>query len=277
MHRLFVNICKLITDITPITGIEDEGEIIMQKKECCLFAMAILAASILTAAAHSARINVNVLEMIDSEAKELNHDSYNNVLKISYDVMNSGSIDYGARVRLDIFNGTKYAATLWSKETALIPGERKTINMYWHAPGENETWTANARLYRAYEIKEIGSISGISGKGSSENTLEISSVRVYENEIKFRVKSRVDAKNIILYPVNYPAGWIFEQEEIGGIKAGSDKAASIHYETGAFREREITLIAVSEDGRNYGTKTFLMKKETGLGRLAGQFRDWLGI
>jgi len=251
----------------------------MQKKEYCLFAigMLILAASLLTTTAYSAKINVNVLELINSQAKEINHDTYNNVLKISYDVMNSGSIDYGARIRLDIFNGTKYTTTIWSKEEAIIPGERKTINMYWYSPSDNETWTANARLYRAYEIKEIGNVTEISGKGNSENTLEISSARVYENEIKLRVKSRADTKNIILYPINYPAGWLFEQEEIGGINAGSSKAASIHYETGAFHEREITVIAINEDGKNYGTKTFMLKKEEGLSKLVGQLRDWLGI
>ncbi len=251
----------------------------MQKKEYCLFAIAMLAASLLTATAHSAKIDVNVLELINSEAKEINHDSYNNVLKISYDVMNSGSIDYGTRVRLDIFNGTKYTTTLWSKEAVIIPGNRKTINLYWYSPGEFETWTAKARLYLAYEIKEIGNLTEISGKGNSANTLEISSMRVYENEIKLRVKNQndADAKNVILYPINYPAGWLFEQEEIGDIKAGSDKAAAIHYETSAFREREITLIAVSEDGKNYGTKTFTLKKEEGLSKLVGRFRDWFGI
>ena len=134
-----------------------------------------------------------------------------------------------------------------------------------------------ARLYRAYEIKEIGNITEISGKDSSENTLEISSARVYENEIKLRVKSRADTKNIILYPINYPAGWLFEQEEIGGINAGSSKAASIYYETGAFHEREITVIAISEDGMNYGTKTFTLKKEEGLSKLISQLWDWLGL
>ncbi len=249
----------------------------MQKTEYLIFVAGLVAASILLSAAYSAKIEVNVAELINSEAKEINHDSYNNVLKISYDVMNSGSLEYGARVRLDIFNGTAQTATLWSKEEVLTPGERKTISLYWYQQPENETLTANARLYRAYEIKEIGNVTETSGKGNSANTLEINSVRVYENEIKFKIKSTEDAKNVVVYPVKHPAGWIFEQESAGDIKAGSEKTASIHYETGAFREREVTLIAVSENGRNYGTKTFALKKKEGLSEWIGRFSDWLGL
>jgi len=245
----------------------------MQKTGHIIFVMCFAAASMLMSAAHSAKIEVNVAELISSEAKEMNHDSYNNLLKISYDVLNSGSIEYGARVRIDIFNGTKYRTTLWSKEEVINPGERKTINLYWYQQPENETVTAKARLYRAYEIKEIGNITETSGKGNSENTLEINSVRVYENEINFRIKSTKDAKNVIVYPVNQPAGWVFEEDAIGDIMAGGEKPASMHYETGAFREHEITLIAISEDGRNYGTKTFALKKKEGLDAWIGRFSD----
>ncbi|MBU4245756.1 MAG: hypothetical protein KKE71_01820, partial [Nanoarchaeota archaeon] len=86
-----------------------------------------------------------------------------------------------------------------------------------------------------------------------------------------------DAKNVIVYPLKHPRAWLFEQNEIGEIAADGEKSASIRYETGAFYEREITLIAISEDGHNYGIKTFAMKKEEGLNKWLGRFMDWLGV
>lgn len=248
----------------------------LNKERRIIFAV-LLAVMISASAANAARLDVNVAELINSESKEINHDSYNNILKISYDVLNSGSLEYGTRVRVDIFNGTNYTATLWSREEVLNPGERKTINLYWYGINESGTWNAAARLYRAYEIIEIGNLTETTSKGDFANTLEISNVRVYDDEITFRVKSRADAKNVVVYPIKHPRAWIFEQKEIGDIAAGSEKSASMHYETGAFREHEITLIAVSEDGRNYGIKTFAMKKEEGLGKWLGRFLDWLGV
>lgn len=235
----------------------------------------IMAVSVSTAFGTS--IEVNVADMVNSEAKELSRTLNNNVLKVSYDVLNSGSSGYGARMRLDVFNGTGQTATLWSREEKLIPGERRTISMYWYGPQDNENITVKARLYRAYETAEVGNLTEKFGKGDAEESIELDKIRVYDDEIRFRIKSRSDTERIIVYPEEYPRGWIFEQGTVDNIEAGRLKPASIHYETGLFSEKRITLLAVSEDGRYYGRRTFELKKEQGLGKWLNKFTDWLGL
>ncbi|VVB60832.1 Uncharacterised protein [uncultured archaeon] len=222
-------------------------------------------------------IEVNVAEVIKSEAKELEHATDNNLLEISYDVLNSGSAGYGARMRLDVFNGTEKLTTLWSREEALIPGERKTINMYWYEPKENGTYTFRARIYRAYETEDIGNFTEESKNINASETIEIDRIHVYDNEIRFRIRSSTDLESVIVYPGEHPEGWIFEEGTVDGLKAGRAKAASIRYETGLFSPKKVTLVAVSTDGRDYGTKTFELAEEKGFTKWLDEFRDWLDI
>lgn len=250
----------------------------MPKKQLLAASISLaLMAVFLASSVFGAAIEVNVEEAINSETKAISHESENNMLKMDYDVMNSGSSAYGARMRIDIFNGTKQVATIWSSEETLVPGERKTISMYWYEPFENRNFGAHARLYRAYEIVEAGNVAESFGKASANKSIEISRLRTYGGEIRFMIKSPVDAEKIMVYPQKSPKGWIFEQAIINGVQAGESTPVVIHYETGAFTENDIALIAVAEDGKNYGAGTFHMKREEGLQKWLNIFKDWLGI
>lgn len=224
----------------------------------------------------SSALQVNVEDIIGSESKEIGRETGNNVLKLDYDVLNSGSAGYSARMRLDIFSGVEKTATIWSREEKMAPGERKTISMYWFQHSEGNI-TAKARLYRGFEIADAANTTEQFKNSTAENSIEISRVKVYGNEIRFRIKSKSYASKIIIYPVEQPEGWLFEQGFIDDVAAGREKKVSINYETGLFVPKKITLMAVSVDGKYYGTATFVMEKEEGFGKWINIFRDKINI
>ena len=229
---------------------------------------------ILVPAACSTSIEVNVIELLDTNVKYIDCCMLNsNVMSASYDVFNTGSVAYAARIRLDIMDGAKKVTSIWSSESLLNPGERDTINMYWYEP-EDKTITASARLYRAYDIVDIGNITWVFNDAStSYDAIDIEKIRVYDDKIKIKITAKNDTGKIIIYPVKYTAGWLFEQNVIEDVIAGKSRTLYMNYDAGVFREAEITLVAVSEDGKYYGENTFLLKKETGVRKWIGMFMD----
>ncbi|MCK5372770.1 MAG: hypothetical protein KAJ20_00355 [Candidatus Aenigmarchaeota archaeon] len=229
---------------------------------------------ILVPAACSTSIEVNVIELLDTNVKYIDCCMLNsNVMSASYDVFNTGSVAYAARIRLDMVDGAKKVTSIWSSESLLNPGERDTINMYWYEP-EDKTITASARLYRAYDIVDIGNITWVFNDAStSYDALDIEKIRVYDDKIKIKITAKNDTEKIIIYPVKYTAGWLFEQNVIEDVIAGKSRTLYMNYDAGVFREAEITLVAVSEDGKYYGENTFLLKKETGIRKWIGMFMD----
>ncbi|MCK5043177.1 MAG: hypothetical protein KAR51_04060, partial [Candidatus Aenigmarchaeota archaeon] len=216
----------------------------------------------------------NVIELLDTNVKYIDCCMLNsNVMSASYDVFNTGSVAYAARIRLDMVDGAKKVTSIWSSESLLNPGERDTINMYWYEP-EDKTITASARLYRAYDIVDIGNITWVFNDAStSYDALDIEKIRVYDDKIKIKITAKNDTEKIIIYPVKYTAGWLFEQNVIEDVIAGKSRTLYMNYDAGVFREAEITLVAVSEDGKYYGENTFLLKKETGIRKWIGMFMD----
>lgn len=231
---------------------------------------------ILIPAVYSTSVEVNVIELLNTDIKYIDCCMLNsNVMSASYDVFNTGSVAYAARIRLDIMDGAKKVTSIWSSESLLNPGERDTINMYWYEP-EDKTITANARLYRAYDIVDIGNITWVFNDAStSSDAIDIEKIRVYDDKIKIKITAENDTEKIIIYPVKYTAGWLFEQNVIENVIAGKSRTIYMNYDAGVFHEAEITLVAVSEDGKFYGEKTFLLKKETGIRKLIGMFMDLL--
>ncbi len=236
--------------------------------------LALLFTLMLIPAVYGTSVEVNVIELLNTDVKYIDCCMLNsNVMSASYDVFNSGSVAYAARIRLDILDETKKVTSIWSSESLLNPGERDTINMYWYEP-EDKIITANARLYRAYDIVDIEDITWVFNKAAtSSDAIDIDKIRVYDDKIKIRITAKNDTGKIIVYPVKYTTGWLFEQAVIEDVIAGKSRSTQMYYDAGLFREAEITLVAVSEDGIYYGEKTFLLKKESGIRKWIGMFMD----
>lgn len=227
---------------------------------------------------HGTTIEINVAEVLDSTIKEMDCcNLQNNLMGAKYDLLNSGSLEYVTKIRFDIYNGSKKLSTIWSKEYILNPGNRETLDLYWHNNVDG-TLDVKAKLYRAYDIVDIGNLVWtFNGANNSEETINIENVHVYNDEIQFRVETLNDTKKVIVYPKNSPEGWIFEQNVVENLKSKKSKSTHINYETGIFSEREITLVAVSEDGKNYGEKTIVLKRESDFKKWINQLVNFLSF
>ncbi len=230
-------------------------------------------------------INVNVADVLDTTTKEIECCQLNNkVMVASYDVFNSGSVAHGARIRLDVFDksyGDNKTIPIWSAKHKLNPGQRETINLYWYEPSETII-VAKPKLYRAYEIIDLENITWDFNEieqselsFADEGVINLDRIHVYDNKITVKMTASGNVGRVIVYPIQYTKGWLFEQTVVDSVIANKTKVVPINYETGMFYENEITLVAVSLDGRYYGEQKFLLKKETGLKKWFNLFVDML--
>ncbi|MBW6461427.1 MAG: hypothetical protein K0B07_00035 [DPANN group archaeon] len=248
-----------------------------------------------TSLVYSAEINVNVAEHLDTVLKEIDCCKLNDkVMTASFDVFNSGSIAYAARIRLDVFDedNDKKITSVWSSSSEFNPGQRDSISLYWYEPSDT-TRIAKVRLYRGYDILNLEEITwrfnksvesqlskGFGEFADSDNifgNINFEDVRVYEHNIRFKITADEDIEKVIVYPVQYKEGWIFEQTVVEDVIADKPRIVDVNYDTGFFYENEITLVAVSSDGEYYGEQKVLLKKESGIRKWLNLFVDMLKI
>ena len=214
---------------------------------------------------YSQEVKVGVKEILESEITSL---KYNSLLepgepfKVSFELYNSGSIDYRARVRLDIINQTNLYYTGWSEEKAIWPGSSGYFEVYWYPVNITGSLEARVRIYYANDIKELKPIKfKITGISKLEKDIEIIDFKTYEDRIVVSLRSNEELKDIIIVPSGYPYGWIFEQSKIEKIGKDEEKKVEIKYEPTIWKETEVMIHVFTEDGKYYTNKSFLMKKE----------------
>ncbi len=258
-----------------------------------LLFMSLVSMSLLSVSSvYGTAVNVNVAEHLGTISKEIDCCALDDkVMTASFDVFNSGSIAYAARVRVDMFDDENDAkiTSIWSEGLELNPGQRDSISLYWYEPSDT-TRTAKVRLYRGYDILNLEDITWVfNGSGLSENseslvgsdklggTINFEDVRVHDDTIKFKMTADDDIGKIIVYPIRYKDGWIFEQTVVVDVIADKPQTAYVNYDTELFYENEIKLIAVSSDGRYYGEQMVLLKRESGIRKWLNLFVDMFNI
>ena len=214
---------------------------------------------------YSQEVKVGVKEILESEITSL---KYNSLLesgepfKVSFELYNSGSVGYRARVRLDIINQTNLYYTGWSEEKSLWPGSSGYFEVYWYPVNITGSLEAKVMIYYANNIKELEPIKfKIVGIGNPEKDIEITDFKTYEDRIVVGLKSNKELENIIIVPSGYPYGWIFEQSKIDKISKGEEKKVELKYESTIWKETEVMIHVFTEDGKHYTSKSFLMQIE----------------
>ena len=248
-------------------------------RRACVIAVAIISVFVFCSIVASYTIKVSVSEIIESEIKPLNRSWANNFVALNYDIFNSGTTGYRLRIRTDIYNNTNETgnagasvATIWTEELPLQPGERNNLAIYWY--GSIGNFTLHMQAYRAQEITDVGDISiALDDSKEAESVFTIERARTYDNEIKLKIRSSRDTSDVIIYPANYPAGWLIEQANAGEIKRGKSKWVSIAYDPALFSERAITFAIVGDNGRYYSEQPVGLKKEAGFSKYIHMFTD----
>lgn len=242
-----------------------------------LFLMFVLCLLILSKLSTSTSIEVDVNEDVRSQ---ITHEIQNvslNVVNFSSEVYNIGSIPYNARTRIFVYNESKLLFNGWSQEKTLMPGDKKTFNIYWYTNSKGK-YESKLRIYFGNEIIENEKNDfQVSESLTSEDVFEIENFRTYEDHVIFDIISKKDVKNVIIIPSQYVPGWIFEQKTVENFKKGMIKPVSINYYPTVWKPTSLKLAVVAEDGKYYSEKIVQMKKEEGITNLIYTILDNLKL
>ncbi len=237
----------------------------------------LLALIIFIAISSAAVIEIEVKMKLDGKISFFSFERMNNIVKASTEFYNTGSVAYKARARLDILNRSELIFSGWSEEKPLMPGERKTFEIYWYSPSKAKNLTARLRVYFGNEIVEESKNLSIEYVKSSKDLFQIKNFRTYEDHIRFEIRANETLKNVIVVPSDYIQGWIFEQIKLRELKANKNTEVKIRYIPTVWMESQVKLNVFTEDGKYYFSKTFELKKEKGLLKYLHMIYDKLSL
>ena len=212
----------------------------------------------------STMIEVGVSEDIGSKIISETNNATFNVVKFSTEFYNTGSVPYSIRKRIFVYNDSYLLFSGWSQEKSLMSGDKKNFDIYWYASSSGN-YKYKLRFYFGNEINESETKEfQVRDALTPEDAFEISSFRTYDDHVVFDLKSKSDAKNIIIIPYKYTPGWIFEQKTIDSMKNNTVKTVSLPYSPTVWEPATLKMMIVSDYGKYYSEKTVEMKKETGI-------------
>ncbi len=238
---------------------------ILPKGSCKHLCICLITLLLIAASANAIEVLVKIDELL---LGNISYISYSPELEkpfhLSAEFFNSGSIAYKARIRTDIYSEDGLLYSAWSREEPLLPGFRKTFDMYW-LPGTDGDYTANVRMYYANEIRSYGNLS-LEAKGipKPESAFEIRRQRTYDDHVRLYIWSNRTVDGVVVIPSEYPTGWIFEQDELGPMREGEIKQAVLPYVPALWGQHKLTVSVFTLDGKYLTSKSFLMEKDQGL-------------
>ncbi len=211
------------------------------------------------------KVKVNVEDILEAEIlsfKYISELESNQPFKVGFELMNSGSLEYSVRARLDIINDTDLFYTGWTNEAPLWPGESYYFELYWHPINTTGNFTGKIEIYHANEIREIETVEfEIKDINTAEKDIRITSFKTYEDKVEVNIRSNLELKDVIIVPSGYPYGWVFEQSKIDSIDKNEEKKIELKYEPTIWKPIEVVIHIFTEDGKQYTSKTFLMERE----------------
>lgn len=221
-------------------------------------------------------IKIEIRAELKGNISALFFNASNGVLRINPEFFNSGSVAYKVRPRVDILNLTDIVFTGWGKEKILMPGERKNFEIYYYTQ-KKENLTARLRIYYGKELIEKKIRLKIENKLIPENNFHIKNFRTYDDYLRFEIRTNKSLANMIIIPKDYMQGWIFEQKKIKKIDENRNTEIILPYKAEVWTSHRITIEVVTEDGRYYTAKSFLLQKEKGIWKYIHYITDWLSL
>jgi len=217
---------------------------------------------------HAQIIKISISQILGIEIPNLDYDKIvqnGELFNISFDIYNSGSVGYAARVRLDILKNNDSIFVGWSEELPLWPNSYGHYELFWYPSNSTEKFTARIRIYYANEIKELKPINfEVRTYSSPSSSIKITQFKTYEDKIKIGLVSDKDLKNIIIIPSDYPLGWIFEQVKLDSLSANKEKIIDIQYVPSIWQPIQVNINVVAENGKYFSSESFTMERETGI-------------
>ncbi|MCS7135376.1 MAG: hypothetical protein NZ893_02980 [Candidatus Aenigmarchaeota archaeon] len=219
---------------------------------------------ILLPTAKGAVIDVTVADYVDADIIGLKHEEFGVGMKTTFEAFNSGSVGCKAIFRLDLSNENQ-ELTLWSRPVNFQPNEREIFEFYWFSLNNTGNFTGKVKYYCANEIKEVENFDiYLKEYLLSKPTIEINSVKFFENKIVLHIKPTVVGEFVILAS-DYPKSWKIEQKKFYARNSWI-KYVELNYEADVWREGKMKIIVLN-DKRDYGIKEVELKKEKKLNEI----------
>lgn len=212
---------------------------------------------------YSSVIEVGISEILKGNVSSIIYDNNSNIVKFSIEFYNTGSVGYKTRVKIEISNN-ETIFNGWSQEKDLMPGERKSFDIYWYG-NKTGNYFAKLKAHFGNEILEFKEFEfSINKSIEPKDVFEVNNFRTYDNYVIFDVTSKDDVKNVTIIPNKYTPGWIFEQKEIASMSKDSPKLVIIKFYPTLWTPSNVSLTIVSDKGKYYTEKEVEMKKNEGL-------------
>lgn len=199
-------------------------------------------------------VDVGIEERIDGTISvfQKSHE----ILEVTPEIYNSGSAPVLSRIRIDIRNESGNIFTAWGSESLLLPGERRSSEIYWFLPAYSGKYTIRARGYYGHETLEKETDVNVTF-GRSSDAFTISAI-AFSDSIAVSVTSQENVGASVIYVKDVPPGWIIEQRKMAVSKGVTN--AFLHYEPVSFHERDVTISALSLDGKFYSEKRVTLRR-----------------
>ena len=231
------------------------------KKVALIF---IVCSLLLTSLAYSASVEIEVSEVLEGKLIAVSYDNTTNLINISTEFYNTGSIPYNARVETQILKDDEIVFSGWSQEKEFMPGDKHSFYNYWYADSPGD-YSLKLKIYFGNEIKEYKKVDFIVSKiKDSEDIFEITKFRTYDDFVIFDIKSKENANNVVIIPSGYTTSWIFEQKVIEDLAANVSKTVLINYYPGPWMPSSLELSVISDKGKYYSADSLEMNKIEGL-------------
>ena len=108
----------------------------------------------------------------------------------------------------------------------------------------------------------------------SRDIFEISRVRASNDNIKFNLKSKEDANNIIILFSNYPKSWMIEELKIRKLGQDDTIPIRIKYIPVDKIERRVKIHIFTEDGSYHTVEELVLKRENKIEKIMNDIFDF---
>lgn len=207
----------------------------------------------LAAAAGASNIEVKISEQLKGGFVFVNYTGSAEIVNVSAEFYNTGSVAYSARLRLDLFSAGKLSS-VWSSQRPMVPGKKENFFFYWH-PNNQSNITARLRAYFGNEILQYNETLLQFDSRETSDSFEISNVKTFQDRIEFDLKSN-ESLRVVAAPIKYPSGWIFEEAvaEVG------TKPAHIvlPYAASLWSQETVRIAIFSDTGEHYSEKAITL-------------------
>lgn len=197
-------------------------------------------------------INIGVRETVNGSMIVHASTNYPQEFRILWS--NTGSAECLSRARVTIYDSSgNRVFTGWSPRETLMPSQEAYWSIYSDLVRGN--YTAKITAYHCNEVFERSMNLTVPETGAPAETISISGYYLNNTHLTLLLKSGSEARDVAIIPEDYPAGWIVGQAVIPLIPAGQTRAVSIPIRPVLWNNRNITISAVTTDGKYSGKGT----------------------